>query len=645
MKHSISIFSAIAASLLICACAKLSYTQDYDVDTALHQTGDITLCVSIENMGSKATVDNLGHFLFKKGDKLDIALTDGSFATLELEGSGETKRAFFKGTIPTGKEASNFVVYPSGVAKLHSGNNLSLELPSELTYGQTAYNCPMVGLLEDDFNVNLSQLTSYLTLSVSGLPPGTSKIAFEGGAGRQICGPYDFDVTKTGIEGLEMKKGDAALEFNMNGVGDVSCFSFPVPVGSLSEILMTAYDENGEKAGTQSISGFSEFFIRARAKEIAAVSQFVIKGTYFSAEGGGSAKMEETAPGIFEATIDVPQYGNMFITIDSVPFGFEPYSGAGGIGYCKCRTSALPFYSYTAEHTQYYYVERSIGIVKAIEDGGTPFWLEIPFPGKVHMIYDTTREDGPKYYMELVKEKDPNLIFCENFDLCTGGGDANWYLVGSKFPDALVDYDGYSPMLNGSGRWNYPASDTEFMDYPVEIMSTLPNESYIKSRGFEDWIFCRAGERPVGIQLNQGNNYNSYLITPKFSAAGGTVNATLTVEISRFSATSVSDITLELLGGGSFVSGSASFTTYSIKNGKVQGKSTTYDELSGNKFIIGTDFCPTAPGTNSLIDKPVSTYILQVDGITPDSQLKIDASFKESNPPRAVVYSIKLEKR
>ena len=101
----------------------------YDPGIEFSKTGEVTLIASIRNCTTRASLVNTGEARWLAGDALSVVCTDGSAVTFTLDGTGGTRRAFFKGTIPDGREMGPYALYPTTTSI--SGSDVRVTLPAE----------------------------------------------------------------------------------------------------------------------------------------------------------------------------------------------------------------------------------------------------------------------------------------------------------------------------------------------------------------------------------------------------------------------------------------------------------------------------------------------------------------------------------
>ena len=635
---------AAAAIVFAAGCNKLSTTEVYAPDETLKTTGEVTLCVGVEDLTTKITADDNGHFLFKKGDSIAVALSDGSFAAFRLDGTGDSKRAFFTGSVPEGKTLGGCIVYPFQSAVSVCGDSIRVSMPASVDY-RGSYMSPMAGAINGkDYNVKLCQLASNLNISIEKFPAGVSAAVFGDAAGKSLSGEFDFNLSALGEEGIKVSSGDGTIRVNITGAFSAEePICLPVPVGDYGQLQMTLLDEDGKTLGTQDISSVMVSASRGALARLSTVVTDIVVKSKTVIVGADSYKLKETSTeGVYETDVfPVPVTGTIKLNIDSKEIGWTSFSGAGGLGYCKNVNSALPFYNYTDLHTRYYFVRKSLSECKAIEDGGNEFWLNLDEATHARVVYDSSYGTLGSAYLEIVDDDSQGVILDEQFDLFTCGGDVLMYLKGSQYGNDPAAYDGISPATKGGSAWNATGSKNVMFDYPVAVESTVASSVYMKNRGTSDWTFVRADERPGGVQLGQGS-YVASLTTPKLSAISGSKDIIVTIDISRYSSTASKDIFVDILGAGSLTGGHA-YQTSGKDTGSITLEELDADlgTLSGTRYTIGTDYCICAGSTwNTSIYKPYSTFVLNVAGATADTQIKITVDPDGGNPPRCIVYAI-----
>lgn len=419
-----------------------------------------------------------------------------------------------------------------------------------------------------------------------------------------------------------------------NTIGHGGTFNFTVYPFSASECKLVYHIGKQTKTRTLDISA-------SRA------SVFVIEGSdadlefdpYVKTVKVGDTVLSLVETDLYEGTVDMQAVSSFNVMVDDVPYGFLSFSGAGGLGSCASDFSALPWYNRSNAQTTRsvdYYTSRATGSM--VENGGNKFYTNFPSATKVYFRIDL-RNATPIYYMEVARTPDPSVVFHEDFDLCVFGGD---YIIAIPGTSSNATKSGYEAGKKGGNTANQPGT---VFDYPIAPVASeaqpIASESYIASRGLSGWEFKYAGERPGALQLCSGG-IGGFMITPALSSLDAVSAVTLTIDISRFSATSKDPIKVILLDGGTFTSGSASVQAYAA-SGK-PASTTKYESINSNTFAIeDNDFCPHTLDNNDK-DKPHTILTLHASGVTPSTRIKIDAAKGASNAPRCFVFDIKVTK-
>lgn len=621
------------------ACMKVGDDTRYLPDETLYRTGDVSLHLSVENMATRLSMDNLGHFLFEEGDSVAAVCTDGTIFKMFLDGTGGTKRATFTGTVPAGKTLGDIVVYPYSFLKSYSHGVAILALPSVQDY-DTDYNCPMVGRIDgEDYNVQMNQAASSLRLSVKDFPEDAKTVVFKDAGGNALSGLFECVMGS----GIAAKQGEGDLTVALGGSYSKPQFSICVPSGDYSALNVTFLDKEGNEMSSQRISDGQLTFERAVLTRMEIQSAIVIKSYKVIINDTQVERFEETAPDYYEVVFNAPASGEMILVADGLECGFTPYSGAGGLGQCKNLFSALPYYNFTDNHTTLYKVGKATGAMYPLSDGGAKFWLNMSEPATIRAVMDLSYGSYGSYYFEVVKEDRDDVILDEDFDLFTCGGDQTWFLKGTLYEPSADAYDGLMAGTKGKASWNATGSKNVMWDYPAQVGNVLASEAYIKNRGVDNgWIFQSVDERPGGVQVGQATSMPK-LTTPPFEKLSGPSNVQLTIELNRYGAGSSQDILVVLKNGGMFKSGHAHQTEAVDVNGvHFDAIDVDITGLDSDTYVITQDYCMLHYSAfNTSPFKAVSTFDLNIEGATPDTRIEI---YPTDQKCRFIVYSIKVSR-
>lgn len=645
MKKYIAIFAAAAA--LLAGCKDYSY-ESWVPDETFSRTGEVSFLATFENLETKAFMDEKGHGTWDGGDQIAVACTDGTLVTFSLDGTGDTKRAIFKGTIPSGKELGSVAVYPASAAVSCDGASISLKVPGSYKASvSSTYPGVMLAAIGNDWNLAFKQALGFLKLTINNYPADATKILLSSPDGA-LSGTFKCavsDVLDRGIRPADaIDKGDAELLVSAAGK---SVYAFlPVPAADYSVINASFRDAKDREVIGQPLSDYTTGVSRAEMHDMIVLCGEIAAPPCRINIGGERSVLDEVSDGVFEGEVEVPASTSFVVELEGEPFGFATFSGAGGLGSISSDNSALPVAGIKSagKSVKTYYVKRAIGTMASTAVANNPFTINLTSPGKMHVRFDISDPTAPKYNIRLVEEPDPALIFHEDFDLCTMGGD---YMAPSAGNGNKVDvYDGYLPASgtvtqnNGNFTFDYPEDATTAAEAKPE---------YMQAYGLQDWVFAYASERPGAMQLCAGAIAGA-MTTPAFSSIQGSTDAVIEIEISRFSTSSTDPVFFILENGGTFNSGTivrdayvaasqagASFPEASTALSSFQNGGTTLE-------LVDNDYFPHS-WNNADIDKPVSHIRLEASGLTANTKLKIDCPKGASNAPRIFVFDIKVTKK
>ena len=588
--------------------------------------------------GTRTVLDGKS-VLWLQGDAIavfaDCEGTASRFAT-----SQEGKNAVFTGKVPYGT-VSVSAVYPwSDNLKYNSTSRIPLTLPDS----QKAVS----GSFDDDLAIMVS--------SAKLAEDGTAKLYF-----RQVCGLVKFSVAGEDVVSVSLESPSGCA---VAGDAEIDPETASVSPRNSRNILSINSSESVLKAGDYYFTcfPFSAEDVKlvyhttssTKTRELGAVT--VERAGIFSVEGSDADMLpddwkpaglevkvagqllSETAEGsnIYEGDIEFSVASDFVVSIGDDEYGFASLSGAGGVGEVRNANCGLPYYNIasaaTANADYHYTVSRAIGQMALKTDGGNDFFYSAK-AGRVFVRIDNSG-DKPIYYFEIRREADESLIFHEDFDLCTNGGDYMVAIAGTKGNAE----DGVTPGTKGGVTANNPSFT---FDYPEKITSNVPSDTYIRQRGLEGWTIEYAGERPGALQLCS-STIPGRLLSPKLSSLSAACDAVLSLDIARFSTSSVDPIYVRILGGGSIISAHVDTDAYAAA-----GKEAVSNDYSvgATEFAIVDDiYCPHSLA-NGDADKPHSRFSFQLSGIGPDSQIEISCPKGAKNAPRCFVFDIKIVKK
>ena len=644
MKKYIAIFAAAA---LFAGCKDYSY-ESWVPDETFSRTGEVSFLATFENLETKAFMDEKGHGTWDGGDQIAVACTDGTLVTFSLDGTGDTKRAIFKGTIPAGKELGSVAVYPASAAVSCDGSSISLKVPGSYKASvSSTYPGVMVAAIGNDWNLAFKQALGFLKLTINNYPADATRILLSSPDGA-LSGTFKCAVANVLERGIRpadaIEKGDAELLVSAAGK---SVYAFlPVPAADYSVINASFLDAKDREVIGQTLSDYTTGVSHAEMHDMIVVCGEIAAPPCRINVGGERSALDEVSDGVFEGEVEIPASTSFVVEIEGEPFGFATFSGAGGLGTIISEASALPVAKIQAagKSKRSYYVKRAIGTMASTAVVNNPFTINLESSGKMHVRFDISDPAAPKYNIYLVETPDPAVIFHEDFDLCTLGGD---YIAPADGNGQKVDtYDGYLP-ASGTVTQNNGAFPFDYIIDGSSAAECLPE--YMQAYGLQDWTFVYAAERPGGMQLCSGS-IGGAMTTPAFSKVEGNVDAIIEVEIARFSTSSTDPVYFILENGGTFTSGTImreAYTAASQSGASFPEASTTLSSFQNGGTtleLVDNDYFPHS-WNNADIDKPVSHIRLEASGLTNATKFKVDCPKGAKNAPRVFVFDIKVTKK
>ena len=235
-------YTLFAAFLLLGTGCEKPEEPLFEPDTTFHKTGTVTLLASIENCETKASMTNNGEARWEAGDKIAVACTDGTLVTFSLDGTGGSRRAFFKGDIPSGKELGGYAFYPASAVKSLSGTNVSAELPASIGVGGCSMMAAKIG---DTYEITFIQLLSYITVQVGNIPNGAEQLLIT--ADKALSGAYTFDVNQAMENGIPAAEGTASLTATLNGKQTSGTYAVAIPVAEYGSLQVTTLNNKGKE--------------------------------------------------------------------------------------------------------------------------------------------------------------------------------------------------------------------------------------------------------------------------------------------------------------------------------------------------------------------------------------------------------------
>ena len=292
----------------------------------------------ITEMSTKATIANSnGSFAWTAGDNIAVHVYGAEpkyvyTSDTEHGASGadpdptDAASASFTVAYPDGYSRDAFAVYPSKIisecttANTNYGQSeatLDVTLPSSYTLAEVSGEtspCPMIATNTAGSGWEFKQLCGLLRLTVNSIPPSTKRLEIDFN-GKKVSG--NFSIAKGVTPGtsvitlpadddndhdvITITKDGTSDETLYSDWGDSKVFNIPLPVGTYSDVTITAYDEltdgNAILTITRSLKNGAATYTASRKGGIKRTISFLV----FSVS---ATKRVIFAPGNLQATYD-----------------------------------------------------------------------------------------------------------------------------------------------------------------------------------------------------------------------------------------------------------------------------------------------------------------------------------------------------
>lgn len=228
---------------LAVGCTEADGISEFQPDT--NKTGNVTLLASIENADSRASVLATGEARWERNDAIKVVCDNGQTAIFTLDGTGDTRRALFTGNLE-GKSVGEYALYPT--TSEISGDNISLELPSQVAASPTGICAFMAGVINEKNEVEFKQLTAYVNAQINKISSDTASVVFS--SDKNLSGTISGELPTVMTDGAAAVAGDATVSVVFEGAAPTMLnVFFALPVGEYAHITATAYNANGKKIG------------------------------------------------------------------------------------------------------------------------------------------------------------------------------------------------------------------------------------------------------------------------------------------------------------------------------------------------------------------------------------------------------------
>ncbi len=258
---------ALMALCALAACTKAADEPEYKPDTTLHRTGEVTLLASMEDFSTRVEMPGTGHGVWKKNDSLAVFTTDGTPVIFRIEGTGDTRRARFTGTIPSGKKLGSLAVYPYESVVSYEGGALRVNVPSTYDVAGNSFKGVMIASIEDSWEIAFTQLFALMNCSFKQIPANAHVMRITE-QGRSLAGNFLVDPEKGVVTGITAPAGTSGLEISFSESPVSFSMTLPLPVAEYKNLVATIYDKAGDEVISSTLTSSGIFFDRAELRNV-----------------------------------------------------------------------------------------------------------------------------------------------------------------------------------------------------------------------------------------------------------------------------------------------------------------------------------------------------------------------------------------
>ena len=259
----------IMALFAAAACTKPAEEPEYKPDTSLHRTGEVTLLASMEDFSTRVGMPATGHGVWKKNDSLAVFTTDGAPVKFLIEGTGDTRRARFRGTIPSGKKLGSLAVYPYESVVSYEGGALKVNVPSDYNVGESSFKGVMIAEIADSWEICFTQLFALVSCSFKQVPANAFIMRISE-QGRSLSGSFLVDPAKGAVTGITAPAGASGIDIHFPETPSSFAMTLPVPVAEYKNLTAKVYNMAGEEVVSAGLTASGVFIDRAELRGIEA---------------------------------------------------------------------------------------------------------------------------------------------------------------------------------------------------------------------------------------------------------------------------------------------------------------------------------------------------------------------------------------
>lgn len=238
MKKTLYILASLTAVLFV-SCAKEVDVKEEPVEEGTLVTGT-TLRAAVEGVDTKVSANAVGEYKWQASDKIAVLDNAGDVYEFTAASAGSTSEFSCASSITLG----SYAAYPYSTSFTASGNAVTFEIPSTITYSADATNMPMLGKISGD-NVTFKAVGGLLKLIVYGVPSGSTRLEFAAKA-QKINGSFaiaDASIAAPVIATADKGASDNTITIDYTGKYNANMvFYIPLPTGTIEGFDLTFND-------------------------------------------------------------------------------------------------------------------------------------------------------------------------------------------------------------------------------------------------------------------------------------------------------------------------------------------------------------------------------------------------------------------
>ena len=218
--------------------------------------GSVSLNASIENGGTRTSVDEEGHVSWVETDAIGVFGKQTKNAKFQSTGAGTSIK--FVGEMSAQDEPS-LAYYPYDESASLDGNTLHFTLPSEYTYTGES-NAPMLGVKQEDDSFTFKHLCGLLKVTIEDMPESATKfvITSNGNSPLPISGVATVEDVMMDNAVLELQSLPDAYcvtyNFSPTVFSSDKVFYIPLPRGTYERLVVSLMGNEDEIIFERSVS-------------------------------------------------------------------------------------------------------------------------------------------------------------------------------------------------------------------------------------------------------------------------------------------------------------------------------------------------------------------------------------------------------